>query len=251
MISFTKPILIIMGVLAFLGITGAGITGLQRRNDEKIVILQQALGKAQAALEEEHKAALAEAKKGEEWKGVAQAALDRVGRLEGRLKGVEAKLAAMGTQAPATAPESLPTEAPAIAKAMTDAGVKAFPIVPTTSGLEVGLATTDARVGLGLIMDGKNYPQAISRIVLLEEEVGVIKEQKTGLEEAVAAKTQEANANKAAYESESLARESAEETATIQRKISDQKDALLKKERVKKWVFGGSGLAFAALVLLL
>lgn len=237
-----KILLIIGAALVVLGLSGAAITAMQRKDSEQIQALREELGRAKADAQREHEKAQAEAKKGEEWRVTAQAALDRVGRLEGRLKGVEARLAAMGPQAPATAVEGLPTEAPAIAKAMTEAGVPAVPIIPPVAGAEVGLATGAARHGLGLILDGKNYPEALVRIGLLEETVGTLKEQKAGLQEAVEAKTQEADSNKAAYEAESRARASAEEATAIQSKIVDQKDALLKKERVKKWLSGGAGL---------
>jgi hypothetical protein len=248
------PIKILVGIacaLVVLALSGAAITAMQRRDGEQIQKLREELGKAKADAQKEHERAQVEAKRGEEWRATAQVALDRVGRLEGRLKGVEAKLAALGPQPPATAPESLPVEVAAIAKAMTDAGVKAAPLAPPVGPLEIGMAGADARHGLGLILDGKNYPEALERIGLLEETVDTLKEQKAGLQDAVEAKTQEAASNLAAYEAESRSRASAEGAVLLQEQIIHEKDALLRKERAKKWVWGGSGAGIALLVLLL
>ena len=251
MTTLTKFILGLVALLAVCVIAGTVLTQIQRGSEKEIQALRQQVGEAKAAAAAWEKTAQEESSKALDWRQTANAAIERVGRLEGRLKGVEAKLAAMGTQAPVTPTEGLPREAQAIAQAMTKAGVPAQAIQPPVGELAVGLSAPSAQKGLGLIIDGTNYPSALSRIEVLTEEGAILAQQKADAIAAEAARREEATQFEAALHAEEQAKAACETGSAAKDKLVDEANAMLKAERPKKWFWGIGGAALTALVFLL
>ena len=251
MSTVTKFILGLVAILLVCVVAGAALTQFQRGNEKEIQALRQQIGEAKATAALWETRSKEEAAKGQEWKQTANTAIARVGALEGRLKGVEAKLAAMGPQAPVTNTTGLPREAQAIAQAMTKAGVPAQAIQPPVGELAVGLSAPSAQKGLGLIIDGTNYPQALARIEVMTEETAILEQQKADAIAAEAARKVQADSFEAALHSEEKAKAACEVGSAAKDKLVDETNALLKKERPKKWFWGLGGVALTALVFLL
>ena len=251
MTTLTKFILGLVAFLLVCVVAGTALTQFQRGKEKEIQALRQQIGEAKATAAMWETKSKEEAARGQEWRQTADTALARVGALEGRLKGVEAKLAAMGPQAPVTPTEGLPREAQAIAQAMTKAGVPAQAIQPPVGELAVGLSAPSAQKGLGLIIDGTNYPSALSRIEVLTEEGAILAQQKADAIAAEAARREEAARFEAALHAEEQAKAACETGSAAKDKLVDEANAMLKAERPKKWFWGIGGAALTALVLLL
>jgi hypothetical protein len=251
MSAMTKIILGLEALLLVCVVAGTTMTQFQRGNEKEIQALRQQVGEAKATAAMWETKSKEEAARGQEWRQTADTALARMGALEGRLKGVEAKLAAMGTQAPVTPTEGLPREAQAIAQAMTKAGVPAQAIQPPVGELAVGLSAPSAQKGLGLIIDGTNYPSALSRIEVLTEEGAILAQQKADAIAAEAARREEATQFEAALHAEEQAKAACETGSAAKDKLVDEANAMLKAERPKKWFWGIGGAALTALVFLL
>lgn len=253
-------------VAALLGLTVAAFAGnallnhLQANTNAKIQALEDALT-ASKVREAQHEAArknLEEKAKAadtrsEEWKAQAQAALARVSRLEGRMKQIETKLADLGPAKPPTDAQNLPGDAVGIAARITTEGLPA-----RAEGEDVEMAAPVAQTALGLIIDGKEYPKALERTGLLEEQVGNLQGQKAELLEAVESQEKATAEAQAAYQTQVEAtaeaigeRDEAKAQAGIKDGIIQEKDALLRAESKKKWFWGGGGIGLALLVLLL
>lgn len=251
MTAITKFILGLVALLLLCVVGGAALTQFQRGSEREIQELKQQIGEAKANAAQWETRAKEQAAKGQEWKQTADAALARVGALEGRLKGIETKLAGMAPQPPVTGQQGLPTEAPAIAQAMTKAGVPAQALQPQVGELVVGLSAPSAQKGLGLIIDGTNYPLALQRIEVLTEETAVLAQQKADALAAEADRRAQAESFEAALRSEEKAKAACEEGSAAKDKLVDETNSMLKAERPKKWFWGLGGAALTALVFLL
>ncbi len=97
---------------------------------------------------------------------------------------LQAKLKAMGPQAPAADPGTLPVEPQALAAAYANEG---FP--PTLVGTTLGWPVVPAREMLGLVQDGKQYPAALVRIDTMGQEITLHEAKETDLAGAVSQQT--------------------------------------------------------------
>jgi chromosome segregation ATPase len=251
MTTLTKFILGLVAVLLVCVIAGAALTSYQRGTDTEIQKLREQVGAAQAgeaAAKAQVQAAVAQSN---EWKAQAAAAVARMATLEGRMKGVEAKLAAMGPVAPPTALESLPTAAPAIAKALTDAGVPAAPLTPAVGELGVGLSAPSAQKALGLVVDGLNYPKALARVEAMQEDLDLKDQDIAEAKTALADKEKEVQAKQVAIDKGAEALVECDKGSAAKDALVVKTNDLLKAERPKKWFWGLGGAALTALVILL
>lgn len=253
-------------IVAIAGLTIAAFAGngllnhLQGKANERIQALEDALtaSKVREAQHETERKHLEEKAKqadtrSDEWKAQTQAAIARVAKLEGRMKQIETKLADLGPAKPPTDAQSLPGDAVGIAARITTEGLPA-----RAEAEAVAMDAPVARAALGLIIDGKEYPKALERTGLLEEQVGNLKGQRAELEVAVANQEKATNEAKAAYQTQVQAtaeaigeRDEAKAQAGLKDGVIKEKDALLKAEAKKKWFWGGGGIGIALLVLLL
>ena len=184
--------------------------------------------------------------KAAQWQGVAAQALDRVAVLEKGLKAAQGKLAALPQQKPVSAPASIPAEQAPLAAAYSVVGFPATILV----GGGLGFPISEARPMLGLIEDGQAYPAALERIDDLNAVSSILVEQKTGLQAAVDARTQEAaaqaQATQAAQQGEAACEQ---EVKSLQGAVADQQavvaatDKLVTAEKHKKFWWGAGGVA--------
>jgi hypothetical protein len=163
---------------------------------------------------------------------------------------LKAKIAAMGAQKPVTNPSSLPTDAQSLAADFTTEG---FP--PSEIGATMGWPLTMAPSMLGLIQDGKQYPEALTRIDALGQEVTLHEQKEADLTTAVTDQTKRGDSLDTALASSKVA-ESDCEQAGAQKDIviaadkAQIKDA--KKQRITWGAIGAAaGTAFGVLLHLL
>ena len=244
---------ILLAITLVAGISWAEIHFTRAAAQEEIQQAQMAtavaLSKAQAAEQakvEADKQTKVAVQKAAQWQGVAVQALDRVAALEKGLKAAQGKLAALAPPKPVTASTSIPAEQAPLAVAYTGVG---FPATLLPDGA-LGFPIVEARPMLALIEDGQSYPAALERIGILNDETSILVEQKTGLQAAVDAKTQEsaaqAQATQAAQQGDAACEQ---EVKALQGAVADQQavvaatDKLVTVEKHKKFWWGAGGVA--------
>jgi DNA repair exonuclease SbcCD ATPase subunit len=180
-----------------------------------------------------------------EWQQKANEAMNRVATLEPSLKAAQAKMAALKPQPGQTDVTTLPTDEGNLAADYKQAG---FP--PLIQDGSLGFTISVAQPMLGVVLDGLQYPLALQRIQALGEEVTIQAAQKVQLQAAVEDKTQEAAAQAQATQKMTAAEQDCEKQVTLlQGAVQDDKVAIkglgteLKAEKVKKWTWGGVGVA--------
>ena len=187
------------------------------------------------------------------WKAQYQAAKNLADKRAQDLKVIQAKLAALPAQPPATNPTTLPDEPVALCAAFTAEG---FPPANQDGRISFGLDL--ARPMLGFIHDGKLYPQALERIAVLNDEVTVMGDQTAALSLAANAANARAETMSSAYNASKEAEEvCVAETKHLQQAVQETeaqvraKDKELSAEKPKKWIWGGVGTALGWIVKML
>lgn len=151
---------------------------------------------------------------------------------------LKAKIAAMGAQKPVTNPSSLPTDAKGLAAAFTTEG---FP--PSEVGPTMGFPLVMAPPMLGLIQDGKQYPEALTRIDALGQEVTLHEQKETDLASAMDNQTKRGDSLDSAL-ADSKTAESDCEQAGAQKDIVIAADkAEIKDVKKQRTTWGAIGAA--------
>lgn len=249
----------VLGVVGVLGIVWAVNTVAQGRNAQEMHKLQ---AQVQALQAEKDTAAKAQAEADAQCRAAKEASAqahdeavqaDARARAKGaRVAELEATLAAMGTQAPATRPEDLPGTTRELAAAF---GAQGFP--PTVLPEPASLAFTplQSQPLLALVVDGKAYPGALERIGVLQQDVAALHEQQEATQQARQKEGKALDDQKAAtaHAEAAEAAAGAQLVACEGQRVIEKKEAEVqrKDEARKGWIKGGLGLGLGILLGLL
>ena len=163
---------------------------------------------------------------------------------------LKAKIAAMGAQAPVTNPAKLPADAKDLASAFTTEGFQ-----PTEVGPTMGWPLVMAPPMLGLIQDGKQYPEALARIDALGQEVTLHEQKETDLAAAVNDQTKRGDSLDGALTDSKTAESDCEQAGQQKDIVIAADKTIIKQEKKQKTVWGVisgvAGTVFGILIHLL
>ena len=139
------------------------------------------------------------------------------------LQVANAKLANMKPLPKPVLPDSVPVTTVQLAEAFTEAG---FP--PRVDGDALKWFTPEARPMLAVLVDGKNYPEALERIEVMGEQINILSDQKANLLQTVGIADQQIDAKDGVIQNKDI--------------VISAKDSQISAEKKKKVIWGAIGV---------
>jgi septal ring factor EnvC (AmiA/AmiB activator) len=165
------------------------------------------------------------------------------------------KLKAIPKPKPPADPNDLPKDQEHLLGAFQIQGFQPFPIQDPKS---LAFPLENSTRILALVMDGKNYPGALRRVALLEEQNTALNSLVDSKNKVLDSMDKELESTQKALNDMKNAEKNCDDELKNNKKITDNLDGQikalqkeLKAEKPKKWLFGGMGLLLGLGVLLL